>query len=167
MFQGSGDEASILSLVEGLLPASPPRAGKAGDSQNLKWEMGFVAKKVGPPAQRPSSEAYEAAIVVFFVGFALGLSVFVASRLFVRSILSKAMPSPPQRGLVTQFAEGKSIVTSGALAPIDVRATLTLTRTAGRLPACSPARSPAKPAVLRTRDIEDLGGRQRPAPSAE
>ena len=31
---------------------------------------------------------YKAVIVVFFVGFALGLSVFVASRLFVRSILS-------------------------------------------------------------------------------
>jgi hypothetical protein len=50
---------------------------------------------------------YKAAIVVFFVGFALGLSVFVASRLFVRSILSSDAIAAAEE-LATQFAEGRS-----------------------------------------------------------
>ena len=48
--------------------------------------MGFLSGLIRrPPMTIPK---FRAAIVVFLVGFALGLSVFAASRLFVRSILS-------------------------------------------------------------------------------
>lgn len=60
---------------------------------------------------------YKAVILVFFVGFALGLSVFVASRLFVRSILSSDAIVAAEE-LATQFAEGKPIATSGALSSV-------------------------------------------------
>lgn len=60
---------------------------------------------------------FRAAILVFLVGFALGLSVFVASRMFVRSILSSDAIAAAEE-LATQLAKGKPAETSGALSSV-------------------------------------------------
>ena len=60
---------------------------------------------------------FRAAIVVFLVGFALGLSVFVASRMFVRSVLSSDAVAAAEE-LATQLAAGKPIEASGALSSV-------------------------------------------------
>ncbi len=60
---------------------------------------------------------FRAAIIVFIVGFALGLSVFVASRLFVRSVLnSDAIAAAEQAA--AQLAEEKAVEPTGAFSSI-------------------------------------------------
>ena len=61
---------------------------------------------------------FRAAILVFLVGFALGLSVFVASRLFVAPVLSNDAIAAAEQ-LATQLAAGKPIEASGALSSVD------------------------------------------------
>jgi len=60
---------------------------------------------------------FRAAILVFIVGFALGLSVFAASRMFVRSILSGDAIAAAEE-LAGQLAAGKPAEASGALSSI-------------------------------------------------
>src|ERR1700752_488793 len=60
---------------------------------------------------------FRAAIVVFLVGFALGLSVFVASRLFVRAVLTGDAIAAAQE-LATELAEGNPVETSGTLSAV-------------------------------------------------
>ena len=60
---------------------------------------------------------YRAAIVVFLVGFALGLSVFVASRLFVRAILSGDAIAAAEE-LASQVAEGKNPEAGASLSTV-------------------------------------------------
>ena len=67
------------------------------------------AAQSGPPM---TISKYRAAIVVFLVGFALGLSVFVASRLFVRTILSSDAIVAAEE-LAARLAEGKAVEASG------------------------------------------------------
>ena len=77
--------------------------------------MGFPDRRsAGSPMTIPK---YRAAIVVFLVGFALGLSVFVASRLFVRSVLSSDAVAAAEE-LAAQLAAGKPIEASGALSSV-------------------------------------------------
>ena len=65
---------------------------------------------------------FRAAILVFLVGFSLGLSVFVASRLFVRAILSNDAIAAAEH-LAAQLADGKPGTSGGALSSV-VRYTL-------------------------------------------
>jgi diguanylate cyclase (GGDEF)-like protein len=58
-----------------------------------------------------------AAIIVFFVGFALGLSVFAASRLLVRSVLASDARSAAEE-LASRLARSEAIEASGRLASI-------------------------------------------------
>ena len=58
-----------------------------------------------------------AAILVFLVGFALGLSAFVASRMFVRAILSNDAIATAEE-LAAQLTAGKPIQASGALSSV-------------------------------------------------
>ena len=58
-----------------------------------------------------------AAVVVFFVGFALGLSVFAASRLFVRSVLS-ADASSAVEDLARRIAGSETIDSTGNLGAV-------------------------------------------------
>src|SRR5690349_10183119 len=60
---------------------------------------------------------YRAVFVVFLVGFALGLSVFVASRLFVRAILSGDAIAAAEE-LASQLAEGKTPAASASLSTV-------------------------------------------------
>ena len=60
---------------------------------------------------------YRAAIVVFLVGFALGLSVFVASRLFVRAILSGDAIAAAEE-LASQLAQGKNPEAGASLSTV-------------------------------------------------
>src|SRR6185295_4888707 len=60
---------------------------------------------------------YRAAILVFIVGFALGLSVFVASRLFVRAILNGDAVVAAEE-LASQLAEGKTPEASASLSAV-------------------------------------------------
>ena len=60
---------------------------------------------------------FRAAILVFIVGFALGLSVFAASRMFVRSILSGDAIAAAEE-LAGQLAAGKPAEASGTLSSI-------------------------------------------------
>ena len=60
---------------------------------------------------------FRAAIVVFLVGFALGLSVFVASRLFVRAILSNDAIAAAEQ-LAAQLGERKFVEAGGALSSV-------------------------------------------------
>ena len=78
--------------------------------------MGFAeAAQRGPPMTIPK---FRAAILVFLVGFALGLSVFVASRLFVRAILSGDAIAAAEE-LATQLAdEASAVEPSGALSSV-------------------------------------------------
>src|SRR5262245_7220121 len=67
----------------------PPKGAQTG--QNPQPDKGIVYRN-GALLPRVTGSTmtipkYRAAFLVFFVGFALGLSVFVASRLFVRSVL--------------------------------------------------------------------------------
>ena len=58
-----------------------------------------------------------AAILVFLIGFALGLSAFVASRMFVRAVLSNDAIAAAEE-LAAQLAAGKPIQASGALSSV-------------------------------------------------
>ena len=60
---------------------------------------------------------FRAAILVFLVGFALGLSVFVASRMFVRAVLSNDAIAAAEH-LATELADGKPVATDGALSSV-------------------------------------------------
>jgi diguanylate cyclase (GGDEF)-like protein len=60
---------------------------------------------------------YRAVIVVFAVGFALGLSVFVASRLFVRAFLSGDAIAAAEE-LAGQLAEGRTVTPTGAVSSV-------------------------------------------------
>ena len=60
---------------------------------------------------------FRAAILVFLVGFALGLSVFIASRMFVRAVLSNDAIEVAEQ-LATQLAEGKPQTSDGALSSV-------------------------------------------------
>jgi len=60
---------------------------------------------------------FRAAILVFLVGFTLGLSVFVASRMFVRSILSNDAITAAEH-LAAQLAHGKPGTSDGALSSV-------------------------------------------------
>jgi len=60
---------------------------------------------------------YRAVIVVFIVGFALGLSVFVASRLFVRSVLSGDAIAAAEQ-VAAELAKGNRVDTTAALSSI-------------------------------------------------
>jgi diguanylate cyclase (GGDEF)-like protein len=59
----------------------------------------------------------KAAILVFLVGFALGLSVFIASRMFVRSILSSDAIAAAEE-LAVKLAERQPIEPSGTLSSV-------------------------------------------------
>ena len=61
---------------------------------------------------------FRAAIVVFLVGFALGLSVFVASRLFVRAILSSDAIAAAEELAAATRAKASRSRASGALSSI-------------------------------------------------
>ncbi len=77
--------------------------------------MGFAG---GNPVGLPMTiSKYRAVIVVFLVGFSLGLSVFVASRLFVRAILSGDAIATAET-LAAQLAEGRPVESTGALSSI-------------------------------------------------
>lgn len=58
-----------------------------------------------------------AAIIVFLIGFALGLSVFAASRLFVRAVLTADAVAAVQ-DLAVRLADGESIEAAGTLSSI-------------------------------------------------
>jgi diguanylate cyclase (GGDEF)-like protein len=58
-----------------------------------------------------------AALLVFFVGFALGLSVFAASRLFVRSVLSADATTTAEE-LAYRLAEQNPVEASGTLSTV-------------------------------------------------
>jgi diguanylate cyclase (GGDEF)-like protein len=60
---------------------------------------------------------YRAVIVVFVVGFALGLSVFVASRLFVRAFLSGDAIAAAEE-LAGQLADGRTVIPTGAVSSV-------------------------------------------------
>ncbi len=60
---------------------------------------------------------FRAVLVVFIVGFALGLSVFVASQLFVRSVLNGDAIAAAEEA-ATQLAQNKTIESSGAFSSI-------------------------------------------------
>ncbi len=60
---------------------------------------------------------FRAVVVVFIVGFALGLSVFVASRLFVRSVLNSDAISAAEEAAV-ELAQNRSIESTGAFSTI-------------------------------------------------
>ena len=60
---------------------------------------------------------YRAVIAVFIVGFALGLSVFVASRLFVRSVLSGDAIAAAEE-VATKLARGTAVVSTGTLSSV-------------------------------------------------
>ena len=60
---------------------------------------------------------FKAAILVFLVGFALGLSVFVASRMFVRSILSSDAIAAAE-ALAIELAENKPGEPAGTLSSV-------------------------------------------------
>ncbi len=60
---------------------------------------------------------FRAAIVVFLVGFALGLSVFVASRLFVRSVLNDDAVSAAEQ-VASEIARGGAVEPSRALSSV-------------------------------------------------
>lgn len=64
-----------------------------------------------------SASKLRAAVVVFFIGFALGLSVFAASRLFVRSVLTADAIAAAQE-LAHRLATGESIATAGPLSSV-------------------------------------------------
>jgi diguanylate cyclase (GGDEF)-like protein len=61
---------------------------------------------------------FRAAIVVFIVGFALGVSVFAASRLFVRAVLNDDAIRVAQE-LAADVASGKPITASAALSSVE------------------------------------------------
>ena len=60
---------------------------------------------------------FRAAIVVFIVGFALGLSVFVASRLFVRSVLNGDAVVAAE-DVASLLAQNKAVESNGAFSSI-------------------------------------------------
>lgn len=60
---------------------------------------------------------FRAAIVVFLIGFALGLSVFVASRLFVRSVLNSDAIAAAEE-VAAQLAKNVDVESTGALSSI-------------------------------------------------
>ncbi len=60
---------------------------------------------------------FRAVIVVFLIGFALGLSVFVASRLFVRSVLNSDAIAAAEE-VAAQLARSADVETTGALSSI-------------------------------------------------
>ncbi len=98
---------------------------------------------------------YRAAIVVFLVGFALGLSVFVASRLFVRTILSGDAIAAAEE-LAAQLADGKTIETSGALSSV-IRYTY-FDLNGKVLASDAPGGPSAQPPRLNATEITDLAG---------
>src|SRR5687768_9204942 len=66
---------------------------------------------------RMRSAKFRAVTIVFIVGFALGLSVFAASRLFVRSVLSTDAAVAAEE-LAARLAEGKKAQPRGRLSSI-------------------------------------------------
>jgi diguanylate cyclase (GGDEF)-like protein len=61
---------------------------------------------------------YRSALFVFFVGFALGLSVYAASRLFVRSVLTAEATAAAEE-LAGRLATGQPIEATGALSMVS------------------------------------------------
>ncbi len=103
-----------------------------------------------------------AAIIVFLIGFALGLSVFAASRLFVRSVLTADAISAAQ-DLAERLADGTPVEAAGTLSSIvrytyfDPRGTITQSRTLGDTAGARPSLRPEQVAVLREAALERGG----------
>ena len=96
---------------------------------------------------------FRAALIVFLVGFALGLSVFAASRLFVRSVLSAEATAAAQE-LASRLASGQDIDGSGVLSIVTRYAYLDLNGAV------------VKASELGGRAVTEFGEIQAPAESA-
>jgi len=103
-----------------------------------------------------------AAIIVFLIGFALGLSVFAASRLFVRSVLTADAISAAQE-LAGRLANGAPVEAAGTLSSIvrytyfDTRGTIAEPRVLGDPARARPSLGAEQVAVLRDAALERGG----------
>ncbi len=103
-----------------------------------------------------------AAIIVFLIGFALGLSVFAASRLFVRSVLTADAISAAQE-LADRLSSGAPVEAAGTLSPIirytyfDTRGAITESRALGGATGARPSLGPKHIAMLRQAALERGG----------
>jgi diguanylate cyclase (GGDEF)-like protein len=77
--------------------------------------MGFVDPELA--GSQMTIPKFRAAIVVFIIGFALGLSVFVASRLVVRSVLSADAVAAAEE-VAAQLAKNNAVEATGTLSSV-------------------------------------------------